>query len=190
ARGDNCISRDFTFDDYVALVNQWILESIAEIIDSSGARRRRGQNIREQRSGRVAGGVVGISSTAAERRTAIGRNRTDGLTSRRSSVDERVDDDRAIDAAVVDSVAAAQAGLTIATEIRRETDARTEVVLVARPVRRLRQRRIHEERFGKRFVVPTQTEVKSQPRRNAPVILSKESPVSSSLLETRLAETL
>src|SRR5689334_120408 len=131
-----------------------------------------------------------MRSAAAKRRGAIGRHRANCLTSRQSSIDKRVDDDRAVDAAVVNAVAAAQTGLAIATEIRRETNARTEVIFVTGPIPRLRQCRIYEEWLGKRFVVPTQTEIQCQPRGNAPVILSKEGPVSSSLLKTRLPETL
>src|SRR5689334_14676065 len=190
AGGDNCVTRDLAFHDDIALMNQRILESIAEVIDSRAARRRRGQNVREQRSRWVTGYIVSMRSAAAKRCGAIGRHRANCLTRRQTSVDKRVDNDRAVDAAVVQSVAAAQARLTIATQVVSKTNTRTKVILVARTVRRLRQRRIYEERFRKRFVVPAQTEVQCQPRRNAPVVLSKESPVSSSLRETRLTETL
>src|SRR3569832_615191 len=55
ACGDDRVTRDLAFDDDVALMNERVLETVSEVIDGRSSGRRCGQNVREQRSGRVAG---------------------------------------------------------------------------------------------------------------------------------------
>src|SRR5215213_4528620 len=160
------ISCHFAFEDDVPLVDERILKTVSEVIDRGRARRCGSQNVREERSHWIPeqnawDGRTGCAGSITRTRL---RNGANCLSGRQTRVDERVDADRAVDAAVVHSVAAAQASLAITTEIRRETNTRTKVVLVAGTITGLRQRRIYEERFWKRFVVPTQSEVQCQPR--------------------------
>src|SRR5215213_437423 len=135
---DNCIARDFALHDYVALMNERILKTLPEIIDGRSSRGRRCQDIWKERGRRIAVGIVGIFSAAAECGAAIGWNRADGLTGRQSCVNQRVDDDRAVDPAVVNSITTTQAGPAVTTQVCRETDAWSKVILVARPVGGLR----------------------------------------------------
>src|SRR5262245_47082978 len=154
-------------------MDERILETILEIVHRRRPRRRTRQNVREDR-----------------RRATGGGNRRNRLTGRQTSVDQRVDDDRAVDAAVVHAVAAANARLAIAAGVHRKTDSWSKIILVTRTVAGLRQSRVDEERFRKLLVVPTQSEVECEPRRHAPIILRKERPVDRGQLEARRSEAL
>ena len=159
--GDRCVARDLALEDEVGLMNLRQLEVGSEVLHGGRDKRPRSQKVRVAGGRRVAG-------------------RDSHLTLRHvnadARVDERVVDGRVNDATVVESPAAAQAGLAVARDVVGEAEARAPVVLVRDAVGRLRQRGVDARGDVGRvlLVLVAHAEVQRETRVNAPLVLEEE----------------
>src|SRR5215831_27498 len=134
--------RDFSFKYEVALMNQRHLEALGEVVDGGRTQRRARQNEREDGRRRIARRIGGIAG--AQRRRTGCRDGSDNLTlAGDAGIDQRLNDRRAVDASIINSVAATETRLAITVDVKRKSQARTKVVLVTGPVGSLRQGRIN-----------------------------------------------
>src|SRR2546426_4835244 len=150
ADGNGGFPAKFTFDGQIRLVNGrrlelGIKECYAERASAADRCGLCGKNLREL-------GCAGGSS-------AGGIKPERELTAVDTGVDESIVNGGIDDAAVVDAVATADGGLSIAKHVVSEADARAPIVGVARQLLGVQYAWIREERLGQLFVLEADTEV-------------------------------
>src|SRR5882672_110292 len=150
----NCgLPREFPLDGKVCLVNGGGLELRIEEDDvesaaCAGPRRLCGQNLRELRF---------TSAQRIRRRKRVEAERE--LAAGYAGVDERVVDGGIDDTPVVDAVAAADGGFTVAEDIIGEADARPPVICIAGELLGIQDIWIWEEGLRHLFVIEADSEV-------------------------------